>query len=390
MLNKKKVTFLALFLLIIGGGIYYLLGRSGTPAVNETPDHLLALIEARAKGGSGRYLTLEEVVTEVRRTGKFPAVLSYYLSPRGPDEDILVRTLGIDVEHVREYGRIEYLDYPFIALNRGYGTTDGVWLVDARDGTILLRAEEGQAMIKEQWDRLVPADHIFNKGTGVEEGPWHGFGILQPFGMSPDGNKLGFFLHSRRGGIFDNAIFVGFLNLQTNTPHFTGLYHPYDVKTWRPRWSPTSAYIYYGNPISRADEPMMPANIDVLSGFAVDSVATGQRSFSLPSLEMVTLLFSDKMRAAKEKYKAPDFGGWGSLDWAIRSTIDFRPWFSNLKWSSVDNSLSFTTIVERAVSEGEYLEAHARNNVKEEFGQAEWSINADGNELRLKSIVHPQ
>jgi len=97
-------------LLIIAGGIYYLLGHGSTPAANETPDHLRALIEARAKGGSGRYLTLEEVVAEVRRTGKFPAVLSYYLSPRGPDEDILVRTLGIDVGHVREYGRIEYLD----------------------------------------------------------------------------------------------------------------------------------------------------------------------------------------------------------------------------------------------------------------------------------------
>jgi len=256
-----------------------------------------------------------------------------------------------------------------------------------RDGTILLRAEQGQAMLKEQWERLVPADSTLNKGTGVEGGPWHGFGILQPFSMSPDGNRLGFFLHSRRGGSFDHTSIVGFLDLQTNTPHFTGRAFFYDLTSWRPRWSPTGAYIYYGSPISRADDPMVPANIDVLGDFAVDSVVNGQRSFSLPSLEMVTLLFPEEVRAAKEKYKAPDFGGWGSLDWAIRSTIDFRPWFSNLKWSPGDNTLSFTTVAQRAVSEGEYLEAYARNKVKEEFGQAQWIINADGSGLKLKSVV---
>lgn len=388
MLNKNKaVIFLGIILLITaGGGIYYLLGRDarGAHVGNETPAHLLALIEERAERYHGLlYLTLEEVVAETKRTGKFPVILSYYLSPTWGE--VRVRTIKIDGEpHI-----IEYLDYPFIALNRGYGTTDGVWLVNARDGTVLLRAGQGQVVLKEQWGRLVPADDILNHLGG--EHPWSEFGILQPFGLSPCGNNLGFFLHSRRGGHFDRTIFVGFLDLQTNTPHFTGFGHaPIECGEWRPRWSPTGAYIYYAHPISRADDPMAPANIDVFGGFNVDNAVTGQRSFSFPSLEMLTLLFPEQVREAKEKFKAPDFGGYLSLESAILINSDFRPWFSNLKWSPGDNSLSFTTVAERAVSEGEYLEAHGRNTVKEEFGQVQWIINADGSGLQLKSVVRPK
>lgn len=373
MKQNKKISVLVfisavLVIIVIVAGFYYRFDIEGelTMDINE-------LIEKRSREETGPYLTLEEVVAWVNRMGKI--------------EDIPVHIMKIEGEiHV-----VEYVQFPFVAFNRGSSTTSGVWLADLRDGTVLLRAEQGQAMLKEHWNRLVPADSTFNKGTGVEGGPWHGFGILQPFGLSPDGNKLGFFLHSRRGGMFDRAIFVGFLDLQANTPHFTGHGHaPVDGDEWLPKWSPTGAYIYYGDPIFRADDPMVPANIDVLGGFDVDSVISVQRSFSLPSIEILTLLFPEEVRAAEEKYKAPDFGGWGSLEWAIHSTINFRPWFSNLKWSLRDNSLSFTTVVGRAISEDEYLEAHGRNKVKEEFGQAEWSINADGSELRLKSIVHPQ
>jgi len=376
--QNKKISVLVLIsavlvIIAIVLGFYYRFDFSRDKIAEGTEGELMIdineLIEKRLREETGPYLTLEEVVAWVGTTGEI--------------EDIPVHLMKIKGETYV----VEYVQFPFVAFSKGSSTTNGVWLVDIRDGTILLRAEQGQAMLKEHWDRLVPADSTFNKGTGVVGGPWHGFGILQPFGLSPDGDRLGFFIHSRRGGMFDSAVFVGFLNLKTNTPYFTGHgYAPVDFE-WRPRWSPTGAYIYYGSPISRANEPMAPANIDVLGGFAVDSVVAGQRFFSLPSLEMVTLLFPEKMRATKEKYKAPDFEGWGSLDWAIRSTIDFRPWFSNLKWSSGDNTLSFTTIVEREVSEGEYLKAHARNKVKEEFGQAQWIINADGSGLKLKSVV---
>jgi len=72
------------------------------------------------------YLTLVEVIAEVKRTGNFPTVLSYYLSP--------------------------------------------TW---------------GQLRV-----RLIKIDGEFHV---IEGGPWHGFGILPPFGLSPDGNILGLF-----------------------------------------------------------------------------------------------------------------------------------------------------------------------------------------------------
>jgi|GEM_PF-1188083 len=381
MLNKsksKRVVFLGLILLIIAGGIYYLLSRDthGAPAANETPDPLLALIEERAnKEEHGPYLTLEEVVAEVKRTGKFPAVLSYYLSPTWGQ--LRVRLIKID----GEFYVIEYLEHPFLALNQAYLTKDGVWLVDIRNGTILLRAEQGQAMLKEQWDRLVPADSIFNKGTGVVGGAWHGFGILQPFGPSSDGTKLGFFLYSRHGGMFDHTAIVGFLDLQTKTPQFTGRADFVNYETWRPRWSQRGTYIYY------APHFRDGADIATINILHVDSIATGQRSFSLPSLEMLTLLFPEQVRKAEEKFKAPDFGGYLSLEAAIRATIDFLPWLDKLKWSHDDSFLTFTTVIERAVYGDKYREAHAKNKVKEEFGQAKWSINADGSGLKLKSVV---
>jgi hypothetical protein len=352
------------------------------PAANETPEHLLALIEERAKGKYGPYLTLEEVVAEATRTGKFPAILSYYLLPTW--DQLRVRLIKIDGEfHV-----IEHLEYPFIALNRGYHTKDGVWLVDVRDGAVLLRAEHGQAVLKEQWARLVPADSILNN-TGVERGPWHGFGILQPFGLSPDGSKLGFFLYSRHGGIFDHTAIVGFIDLQTNTPQFTGIAYFGDYMTWRPRWSPTGAHIYYGDPHFR-DDASLSADIATVNRLHVDSTAAGQRSFRLPSLEMLTLLFPAEVREAREKFKAPDFGGYLSLESAIGATVHFLPWFGNLKWSPGDSSLTFTTVAKRAVFEDKYREAHSRNKVKEEFGQAQWIINADGSGLRLKDVVRGQ
>jgi len=376
MLNKSRgVIFLGLVLLIIAGGIYYLLDHDGASAANEMPAHLLSLIEARAKEETGPYLTLEEVVAEVKRTGKFPAALSYYLSPTWGQ--LRVRLIKID----EEFHVIEYQKYPFLALNRGYLTENGVWLVDVRDGTILLRAEQGQAMLKEQWERLVPADSIFNEGTGVEGGPWHGFGILQPFGLSPDGDMLGFFLHSRYGGMFDHTAIVGFLDLQTNKPQYTGKAHFVDYKTWRPRWSPTGTHIYYA-PHFRDNADIATINI-----LHVDSIATGQRSFSLPSLEMLTMLFPEQIRKAEEKFKAPDFGGYLSLEAAIHATVDFLPWLDNLKWSSGDRSLTFITVTEPAVYGDKYREAHAKNKVKEEFGQAQWFINADGSRLKLKSVV---
>ncbi|GFP37126.1 hypothetical protein HKBW3S44_00806 [Candidatus Hakubella thermalkaliphila] len=309
MKQNKKISVLVfisavLVIIIIVAGIYYRFNFGRDKIAEDTEDiegkltiEIHELIEKRSGEKTGPYLTLEEVVAWVGRVGEI--------------EGIPVRIMKIEGEiHV-----VEYVQFPFVAFNTGSLTTSGVWLADLRNGTVLLRAEQGQAMLKEQWGRLVPADSIFNMGTGVEGGPWHGFGILQPFGLSPNGNKLGFFLHSRRGGIFDGAIFVGFLDLQTNTPHFTGHGHaPVDGAEWLPKWSPTGAYIYYGRPISRADDPMALANIDVLGGFDVDSVITGQRSFSLPSIEMLTLLFPEGVRAAKEKYKAPDFGGWGSLE----------------------------------------------------------------------------
>ena len=370
--QNKKISVLVLIsavlvFIAIVLGFYYRFDFGRDKIAEGTKGELTIdineLIEKRSREETGPYLTLEEVVAWVGTTGEI--------------KDIPVHLMKIKGETYV----VEYVQFPFVAFNKGSLTTNGVWLVDIRDGTVLLRAEQGQAMLKEQWDRLIPADGIFNKGTGVEGGPWHGFGILQPFGLSSDGTKLGFFLYSRHGGIFDYKAIVGFLDLQTKTPQFTGRADFVNYKTWRPRWSPRGTYIYY------APHFRDGADIATMNILHVDSIATGQRSFSLPSLEMLTLLFPEQVRKAEEKFKAPDFGGYLSLEAAIRATIDFLPWLDKLKWSHDDSFLTFTTVIERAVYGDKYREAHAKNKVKEEFGQAKWSINADGSGLKLKSVV---
>lgn len=151
--QNKKISVLVLIsavlvFIAIVLGFYYRFDFGRDKIAEGTKGELTIdineLIEKRSREETGPYLTLEEVVAWVGTTGEI--------------KDIPVHLMKIKGETYV----VEYVQFPFVAFNKGSLTTNGVWLVDIRDGTVLLRAEQGQAMLKEQWDRLIPADGIFN------------------------------------------------------------------------------------------------------------------------------------------------------------------------------------------------------------------------------------
>ncbi len=318
---------------------------------------------------------MEEVSTEYKRTGKIPGFLGTYLTG-----GVRIIKIGEDF-HV-----IESIKDPFASLGYGYTDFPEVWLVNLREGTVLLRPDEVLPILKEQWNKVLGVTNDLDDSAGVEEATagmsgqaWDQFNLLTLFGLSPDGKNLGFYLFTRRGGVFDYTAVIGFLNMQTKQPVFTSFTSFDGRENWQPEWSPKGAYIYYGSIQEMVINEGKEVNI-----LHVDSTVTQQRLFSLPSVEMLTILFPEEVKAAKEKYQAPDFGGWLSLDSAILSTINFRPWIDNIEWSADESSFSFTTITERAaMNYVRYLEIRARGRIKEELGWAYWTINADGSGLQL-------
>jgi hypothetical protein len=264
---------------------------------------------------------------------------------------------------------LEQVEFPYAAFHAMHAEETDVLLMDLRDGTSLLQGQAVQELLRKHWAHLVPSDsNLHGRGGGAT------LEVLRLFGLSPDGEKLGLLFVS-----YDGAGF-GFLDLATMRSHLTGVakldsafawsprWPPNEPQgLWRPQWSPTGQYILYGRlGLFFGDRTLVPPYNDPVSTLYIDCVSTKERIASISGEQMLAQLFPGV------------------------TVTDFKPWIRQVTWQADGESLRFRTVAVRGVEDHRYRDAALRQRVRQELGEAEWRVNADGSDLRLLSLVRPE
>jgi hypothetical protein len=303
------------------------------------------------------HVTLDEVLATVARSSDAVA--------RFPNMQVMVGNRLMILEQV---------EFPYAAFHAMHAEETDVLLMDLRDGTSLLQGQAVQELLRKHWAHLVPSDsNLHGRGGGAT------LEVLRLFGLSPDGEKLGL-LFVGRGGMFHGMGLVGFFDLATMRPHLMGMANfgsafawsprwPTGERqvTWEPQWSPNGQYIKYGNPGFVFDDgSLLPPYNDPVSTLYIDCVSSKERIASISGEQMLAQLFPDL------------------------TVTDFKPWIRQVTWEADGESLRFRTVAVRGVEDHRYRDAALRQRVRQELGEAEWRVNADGSDLRLLSLVRPE
>jgi hypothetical protein len=303
------------------------------------------------------HATLDEVLAAVARSGDAGA--------RFPNKQVMVGNRLMILEQV---------EFPYAAFHAKAAGETEVLLMDLRDGIVLMQGQTVQELLREQWSRLVPSDSDLHGQYGRFT-----FEVLRLFSLSPDGEKLGLLFVSR-GGMFDGAGFVGFFDLTTMRPHLMGMANFGSAFAWSPRWltneqqviwepqwSPTGQYIHYGNPGFHFDDrTLLPPYNDPVSTLYIDCVSSKERIASIAGEQMLAQLFPGL------------------------TVTDFKPWIRQVAWEADGESLRFKTVAVPGIEDYRYHDAALRQRVRQELGEAQWRVNADGSELRLLSVTRPE
>ncbi|MBT9177077.1 MAG: hypothetical protein DDT20_01406 [Firmicutes bacterium] len=162
---------------------------------------------------------------------------------------------------------------------------------------------------------------------------------------------------------------VGFVDLATQTPVIVSVAQPTHGPIERPRWSPQGRFIYYGT-----QQPMSsPAFAFELEGEWWHDLYIG----CTVSRARVVQVTGEDLTA--DLFPAP-----------LTPIGDFRPWITDIAWKTDETSLQFTTIARLGVDSRQFQAAFDRQRMRQELGEARWSINADGTALRLLWVHRPQ
>jgi len=195
------------------------------------------------------------------------------------------------------------------------------------------------------------------------------FLISRLFGLSPGGSKLGLvFARTNSASYRAGVSLIGFVDLVENTPFLTGFAYTNHFPIVQPRWSPTGRFIYYGDqqPTHYPDFAFKPEGL-WLRNLSIDCTVSRNRVAQVKSGDLTALLFPA----------------------AAEATIDFYPWITDVTWAEDESTVEFSTVAQLSVDSRHFQQAYESRIVRQTFGEARWSIDADGSALRLLSVVRP-
>ena len=313
--------------------------------------------QARALArGVRSHVTLEEVVAWVnRQTAPVTHLPTWAL------------TIGEDVLMVEE------VNFPFAVLSGWQGdgrqATNRVWIVDLRDGQILLGDLDLSAALDAQLKHIMPDEDEWARNAALAATERDVFLVARLFGLSPDGRKLGVTLARPDSASRAGFSLVGFVDLTEATPSLTGTAHATHFPLAQPRWSPSGRFIYYGGqqPTHSPDFTFEPEGT-WLGDLSIACTVSRRRVAHVKSEDLAARLFPA----------------------AAAATIDFSPWITDITWAVDESTVEFITVAQPSVDARHYQQAYELQRVRQTFGEARWRINADGSDLRLLSVVRPE
>jgi|GEM_PF-203735 len=307
--------------------------------------------------GVRSHLTLAEVVAWVNRQD-------------APVTHLPIWALTIE-EHVL---MVEDMHFPFVVLSglrgAGHQATNRVWIVDLRDGQILLGDLALSAILDAQLKHIMPDEDERARNAALAATEHDVFLVARLFGPSPDGSKLGVILGWPNSASYPAGFsLIGFVDLAEAAPSVTGIAHANFFPLAQPRWSPTGRFIYYGEQ-QPTHSPDFTFEVEGmwLRDLSITCTISRSRVAQVKGEDLAALLFPA----------------------AVAATIDFYPWITDVTWAVDESTVEFVTIAQPSVDARHYQQAYESQRVRQTFGEARWSINADGSDLRLLSVVRPE
>jgi len=269
---------------------------------------------------------------------------------------------------------VEDVHFPFAVLSSWQGARDQatsrVWIVDLRDGEILLGDLDLSAILDAQLKRITPDKDEWARNAALAATERDVFLVARLFGLSPDGSKLGVILGWPNSASYPAGFsLIGFVDLAEAMPSLTGIAHANHFPLAQPLWSPTGRFIYMGEQ-QPTHSPDFTFELEGmwLRDLSITCTISRSRVAQVKGEDLAALLFPA----------------------AIAATIDFYPWITDVTWAVDESTVEFVTVAQPSVAARHYQQAYESQRIRQAFGEARWSINADGSDLRLLSVVRPE